>query len=60
VGRYLTPRIYLGYRHVFGASTEENSNEGLLELSISAKWLLTAAFGDVGVGGLDIFWSHRY
>jgi hypothetical protein len=60
VGRYITQRLYLGYRRVFGASADENSNEGLLEYSISAKWLLTAIFGDAGVGGIDIFWSHRY
>ena len=60
VGRYITQRLYVGYRRVFGASAEENANEGLLEYSISAKWLLTALFGDASVGGLDIFWSHRY
>jgi len=60
VGKYLTRRLYLGYRRVFGASTEENANEALLEYRISARWLLMALFGDAGVGGLDLLWTYRY
>jgi autotransporter translocation and assembly factor TamB len=60
VGRYLTERLYLGYRRVFGASAQENANEGLLEYRISAHWLLTALFGDAGVGGLDVLWNLRH
>ena len=60
VGKYITDRIYLGYRKVFGGDEEENSHEGILEYAISARWLLMAMFGDKGVGGLDIFWTYRY
>ena len=60
VGKYLTERLYTGYRRVFGASAQENTNEGLLEYRISGGWLLTALFGDAGVGGLDLLWNYRH
>jgi len=60
VGKYITDRLYLAYRRVFGATAEENSNEALMEYRISARWLITALFGDAGVGGVDIFWNLRY
>ncbi|MCK5796881.1 MAG: translocation/assembly module TamB domain-containing protein, partial [Deltaproteobacteria bacterium] len=60
VGKYLMERLYLGYRRVFGASNEENANEGLLEFRLSARWLLMAVFGDAGVGGIDALWTYRY
>ncbi|MCB9557967.1 MAG: translocation/assembly module TamB domain-containing protein [Deltaproteobacteria bacterium] len=60
LGKYLTRRLYLAYRRVFGASNDENSNEGLLEFRISARWVLSAVFGDAGVGGLDLGWTYRY
>jgi translocation and assembly module TamB len=60
VGKYLTERLYLGYRRVFGASSLENTNEGLAEYRISAHWLLMALFGDAGVGGVDLLWNLRH
>ena len=60
VGKYITERLYVAYRRVFGASALENSNEGLMEYRISARWLLMAMFGDAGVGGLDLIWNLRY
>ena len=60
VGKFITERIYVAYRRVFGATTEENANEALMEYRISASWLLMALFGDAGVGGVDLFWNMRY
>lgn len=60
VGRYLTERLYVAYRRVFGASSLENTNEGLLEYRISSRWLLMLLFGDAGVGGVDLLWSVRH
>ena len=60
VGKYITDRIYLGYRKVFGATEEENSHEAILEYAITAQWLIIAMFGDKGIGGVDIFWTYRY
>jgi autotransporter translocation and assembly factor TamB len=60
LGKFITDRLYLGYRHVWGASAEENQNEGLFEYRITARWLLLTVFGDAGVGGLDLFWIYRY
>jgi len=60
VGKFITERLYVGYRRVFGASATENANEGLMEYRISARWLLMALFGDAGVGGLDLVWNLRY
>ena len=60
LGKYLTRRLYVAYRGVVGADLEENANEALLEFRISARWLLTAVFGDAAVGGLDLLWTYRY
>jgi autotransporter translocation and assembly factor TamB len=60
IGRYITERLYLGYRPIFGAAEEENAHEFLLEYRISLRWLLAAAFGDAGVGGLDLLWTYIY
>jgi hypothetical protein len=45
---------------VFGASSLENTNEGLLEYRISARWLLMVLFGNAGVGGVGLLWSVRH
>jgi autotransporter translocation and assembly factor TamB len=60
VGKYIGRRVYLGYRHRFGATIDENANEGIFEFRISTRWLLSAIFGDAGVGGADLLWSYRY
>ncbi|MBK8479777.1 MAG: translocation/assembly module TamB [Proteobacteria bacterium] len=60
IGKYLTRRLYVAYRRVFGAAETENANEALGEYRISARWLLMALFGDRGVGNLDLAWTYRY
>lgn len=60
VGKYITERLYVAYRRVFGASAEENANEGLLEFRLTARWMLVAVFGDAGIGGIDLLWNYRY
>lgn len=60
VGKYLTRRLYMGYRQVIGADEGQNSYIGLLEYSLSARWLLSALLGDAGVGALDLLWTYQY
>ena len=60
VGKYITDRLYLGYRRLFGAPQGENSNEGRLEYRLSARWTLESVFGDAAVGSLDALWTHLY
>ena len=60
VGKYLTREIYVGYRRIFGATDDENKNEGLLDYTFLPRWLLSLYFGDAGVGGVDVFWTFRY
>jgi autotransporter translocation and assembly factor TamB len=60
LGKYITERLYVGYRPVYGAAADENAHEFLLEYRISLRWLLAAAFGDAGVGGLDLLWTYIY
>jgi autotransporter translocation and assembly factor TamB len=60
VGKYISERVYLSYVHVFGAGEHQNSNEANVEYRITRRWLLQTAFGDAGVGGLDLFWTYRY
>lgn len=60
VGRHLTENIYIGYRRIIGAATNENTNEGLFEYSISNSWFLDAVFGDAGAGGIDLIWTYSY
>jgi len=60
VGKYLTRDIYVGYRRIFGASDEENANEGILDYTFLPSWLLSVYFGDAPAGGVDVFWTFRY
>jgi len=60
VGKYLSERIYLSYVHIFGGSEHQNTNEADIEYRMTRHWLLQTAFGDAGVGGLDLFWTYRY
>ena len=46
--------------HVFGANQHQNSNEADVEYRLIRRWLLQTAFGDAGVGGVDVFWTYRY
>lgn len=60
IGKYITRRLYIAYRRVFGGQDTENANEALSEYRISSRWLLMALFGDRGVGNLDLVWTYRY
>lgn len=60
VGRYLTPKLYVAYRRIIGATDRENNNEALLEFAFVRNWLLTAFYGDNNAGGLELFWSFKY
>jgi autotransporter translocation and assembly factor TamB len=60
VGKHVTDRIYLSYTHVFGANTDQNSNEAHVEYKVTRRWLLETVFGDAGVGGIDMYWTYRY
>jgi autotransporter translocation and assembly factor TamB len=60
IGKYVTRRLYVAYRRVFGADEDENANEAISEYRISSRWLLMALFGDRAVGNLDLVWTYRY
>ena len=60
VGKYLSPRVYLSFVHVFGSSQNENNNEAHVEYRMTRRWMMETAFGDAGVGGIDFLWTYRY
>ena len=60
VGKYLTRDLYVGYRRIFGATEDENENEGILEYTFLPRWMLSVFYGDNALGGVDLFWTFRY
>ena len=60
LGKYVTQRIYVAFRRVFGVRENENSSEGVFEYRISPHWFLMTVFGDAGVGSVDLLWTKRY
>jgi autotransporter translocation and assembly factor TamB len=60
VGKWISERLFLAYRHRFEAKTEENSAEALIEYWFWRRWLLEAYFGDRGAAGADILWIKRF
>jgi translocation and assembly module TamB len=60
VGKYLSPRVYLSFVHVFGAPENDNTNEAQVEYRMTRHWVMQTAFGDAGVGGVDFLWTYRY
>ena len=60
VGKHLTDRITLSYVHLFGAPENQNHNEARVDYRLGRRWIIESAFGDAGVGGLDVFWTWRY
>src|SRR5262249_16868908 len=49
VGKYLSPRIYLSFVHVFGAPANDNVNEAHVEYRMTRRWVMETVFGDAGV-----------
>lgn len=61
VGKWLTEKLYVGYERGFGASDgTKNTNTLKLEYQLAPRLMLEGAFGDAGVGGLDLLWMYRY
>jgi autotransporter translocation and assembly factor TamB len=60
LGKYITERLYVGYRRIFGATERQNINEALMEYRISMSWLLSMFFGDAGMGELNLLWTHSW
>lgn len=61
VGKWITERLYVGYERGFGSSDgTKNANTLKLELQLAPRFMLEGAFGDAGVGGLDLLWLRRF
>jgi translocation and assembly module TamB len=61
-GKYLGPKLYVGYTRRWQARNElgENTNELRLEYQISPRWNFEARAGDAGTGGGSLIWSKDY
>ncbi len=63
-GSYVTDRVYVGYRHNFGAQAQpnrrENTNEVRLQYRLTPRLSLEASGGDYPKGGLDVVFRRDY
>ena len=60
LGKHVGEHVYISYAHVFGATETQNANEAQAEYRVTSNWIAQTVFGDAGVGGIDVFWTHRY
>jgi translocation and assembly module TamB len=61
-GKYLGPKLYVGYTYKWTAKPElgENYNEVRLQYQISPRWNFELRAGDSGTGGGSLIWSKDY
>jgi autotransporter translocation and assembly factor TamB len=56
----VTDRVYIGYVHVLGVTEYGNANEAHVHYRLRRNWVVETVYGDAGIGGLDVLWTHRY
>lgn len=60
VGKWLTEKLFVAYRHRFDAAPGENSGEATFEWRFWRRWMIEGFFGDRSAGGADLVWIMRY
>lgn len=60
VGKWLSPRLFLTYRHPVEPLPDENANDVQVQYRLGRKTLIDANGGDHQHLGLDLLWRHRW
>jgi len=60
VGKWLTRKLFLAFRHNFEAEDEENRQEVRVEYRLLRNLLLEGYFGDQNAAGIDLLWIRRF
>ena len=56
VGKWVTSRLFVAYRHRFVAEPDENFNEGTFQDYFARDWMIEGVAGDRGTASLDVLW----
>ncbi len=59
LGKWLTDKLLVAYRHRFTSDPKSNSDELVFEYRFWKRWLLDGYIGQQSVGG-DVLWIRRY
>jgi hypothetical protein len=60
VGKWLSQRLFLTYRHPVEPRPDENANDLQVQYRLGGKALIDMTGGDRGHLGLDLLWRHRW
>lgn len=60
VGKRITPNLYVETVYHHNAPEDENTTEARVRYRISKAWSVESAYGDAGVGSLDLFWIKHF
>ncbi|MBZ5715704.1 translocation/assembly module TamB [Nannocystis pusilla] len=60
VGKHLSKSIYVETTYHHNAPPRQNRIEAQVEYRFAPGWSVETFFGDAAVGGLDVFWRHRF
>lgn len=60
VGKRITPNLYVETVYHHNAPEDENTTEARVRYRISKAWSVESAYGDAGVGSLDLFWIQHF
>ncbi len=60
VGKWVTDDLLLGYQYRAAPTSEQNSNEGIVEYRLWRNLLLEGRYGDDGNGDAEVLWIFRW
>ena len=60
VGKRITPNLYVESVYHHNAPEDENTTEARVRYRITPSWSVESAYGDAGVGSLDLFWIKNF
>ncbi|MEW6056323.1 MAG: translocation/assembly module TamB domain-containing protein [Bdellovibrionota bacterium] len=60
VGKYVSDRVFLKLRRVFGTDQDEPINEFSLDYRLSRRWSLETTQSDQGVSEFELLWTLNY
>lgn len=60
VGKRITPNLYVETVYHHNAPEDENTTEARVRYRISPSWSVESAYGDAGIGSVDLFWIKNF
>ncbi|MEZ4433407.1 MAG: translocation/assembly module TamB domain-containing protein [bacterium] len=60
VGKRITPNLYVETVYHHNAPEDENTTEARVRYRITPSWSVESAYGDAGIGSVDLFWIKNF